>query len=403
MTLRSPPWDRLQVLEAVKERIWKYLTLSSEVGEIALDAASLLQMRQGEVLVLAQVQFLLSDEVGALLKTLPELVRRLPTTTVHEEAWSAERVRGAVQWSRTVSARMATGLPNLYVTRPPERDYDTPENALLGFLLTAIEASGARPGWPNPVAKGAGAVASSRIADATKWKQHRMLASVGTGTPSPRTVARIRSGRHRRRFQPALDALELYRSLLVHIDRAHIRSLIETQGLSTRQNPTLFELLCTFNILDALANLGWQVPPLRLFAGSLHLTARRNHERLDLWYQTVPQQLRTSSRYIETLIAHGFASPADLRPDLVLRIDGGQPRWLLVECKVRKKGVEEAARAALTDLLAYRKTFEVGLADTSGVVGLGIAWGEGLAPRPSEQVLLATPERIMEALEMFLD
>jgi hypothetical protein len=70
-----------------------------------------------------------------------------------------------------------------------------------------------------------------------------------------------------------------------------------------------------------------------------------------------------------------------------------------VEVKGGKRPVEEAARAATYDLLAYRTAFDVPLARQAGPYGLGIAWGARLVHNPFSEVLLCTPDNLGRALQ----
>ena len=83
------------------------------------EAAALLQMPELQVRALAQIQFVLSRQVAALLDAMPQLVRRLATTTVNEEEWSVDRVRGPIQWAPILSGRLTTGLLVSTLRRPP--------------------------------------------------------------------------------------------------------------------------------------------------------------------------------------------------------------------------------------------------------------------------------------------
>jgi hypothetical protein len=76
----------------------------------------------------------------------------------------------------------------------------------------------------------------------------------------------------------------------------------------------------------------------------------------------------------------------------------GTSRWLLVEVKGGKRPVDEAARAAAYDLLAYRTAFDARLARQARPYGLGIAWGAGLVHNPFSEVLLCTPDSLEHAL-----
>ena len=139
----QPSVGRAEQLRRIRDRIWLHLSPTAEfIEEVAPDAAALLQLGEIDLRQLARLHFVASREVGALLDALPRLIRRLSTTSVADEEWSTERLRGAVQWARTIGARAATGTPALYVIAPTQRAYQTPENELLAFVLDAISRLG---------------------------------------------------------------------------------------------------------------------------------------------------------------------------------------------------------------------------------------------------------------------
>src|SRR5262245_46795547 len=136
--MRNASWDRDSVISDIRDRIWHHLSPSAETAEdVLLDAAALLQLSSNETLRLAEVHFLLSDEVERLLKSLPALVRRLPPSTLPVEVWSADRVAGPIHWPKTFAARSA-GNPGLFVTTPSVRAYDTPPTSVLVNVLERI-------------------------------------------------------------------------------------------------------------------------------------------------------------------------------------------------------------------------------------------------------------------------
>ena len=98
---------------------------------------------------------MIRTELGALLAQLRFLARRLATTTATKEEWSAERIRGALQWGRTIGVRQATGIPHMYVTAPARRAFQTAENELLVTVLDAVIALGRETGWQRSVLFGA--------------------------------------------------------------------------------------------------------------------------------------------------------------------------------------------------------------------------------------------------------
>jgi hypothetical protein len=226
-----------------------------------------------------------------------------------------------------------------------------------------------------------------------------MLTQVERRPLHPRSIARIRSGRFRRRYQPVLDAWYRYTALVGRLDRRAVRDAVEAYGLVTRSDPTLFELYCTFEALKILAGLGWQVGHFGLVGGSLLLGARRGEERLEISYQATPALLSRGSRYGRVQKRHSIPMGA-LRPDLVFHwTAGGASRWLLVEVKGGNRKIEDSARAALLDLLAYRSAFTDALTETPPPYGLGIAWGAELEPSWRSEVALCSPDLLRPSLE----
>jgi hypothetical protein len=399
--MRTLPWVREDLIARIQRDVWRYLTPAASVEAELLQAAALLQITPRELRILGRLQFLISDELGELLAQLPFLVRRLATTTANEEEWSADHIRGAIQWARTLGARRATGIPHLYVTSPARRAYQTPENELLALVLDAVVTLGRQSGWRRSESADVGRLINSRVTAAERWLQTRALLEVERRPMSPRKLSRVRSGRHRRHYQSAIDAYGRYRLLAQNLDRTAIREAVETYGLISRDDATLFELVCTFVVIGSLRELGWQLEPLGLFQGSLLLRGRRDSEQLELSYQSTPKELRRDSRYRDVLKAQGV-SPGPLRPDLVLtRTSQHSVTRLLVEAKGGRRDAAESARAATFDLLAYRTAYSGALDQQAAFFGLGIVWGADLRPSESSEISLCTPDTVKLGLARF--
>jgi hypothetical protein len=167
--MRTLPWRRSDLIDRVHHDLWRYLTPAADIETEVLEAAALLQMRPHELRTLGSLQFLISDQLGALLEYMPFLLRRLSTTTALEEEISADRVRGAIQWGRTIGLQHAIGMPNMYVTAPSRRAFQTPENELLVFLLDQTLALGRLLGWGSSTSPNAGRLVSQRVQNAERW------------------------------------------------------------------------------------------------------------------------------------------------------------------------------------------------------------------------------------------
>jgi hypothetical protein len=402
--MRTLAWDRGARIAEVKDRIWSYVSPASrhELPGL-LVAAALLKWPEADALRIGELQFLLSDEVGDLLGAMPQLVRRLATASAHEERWATDRLHGPVQWNRTLSLRAATGSPLLFVTAPAERVYQTPENQLLVHVLDAIVRTATSSGWAERLTpQRPGRTVRERLSEAARWQQSRMLQEIDRASPTQRSLARIRSGRRSHRYSTVLAAYDKLVSLVEHLDREAIRQAIEQTALVTADEATLFELLTTFRLVDALRENGWQVRPFHLFDGRVQTNGQRQDGRqIDLWYQSTPPALAAGSHYRQILASHSFPHRHELRPDVILRWTdpGHQLRWLIVECKLSQTGgAGHAARQSLADLLSYRRSFDPVLKAAGHPYGLGVAWGAGLSPADDAEVALCTPDTISEAI-----
>jgi hypothetical protein len=406
--VRSRPWSREQAIAEVRRDIWRYLKhTASREPELQLEAAAILQMPAAEVRTLAQAQFILGEDVRALLDGMGGLMRRLATTTVDEEECSAEHVRGPIQWGPTLMEQSKTGLRHRYVTAPAKRAFDTPENRILVAALVAIVDVGERTGWHRLGERHLAGEVRARVDEARHWRSRRALSSILVTNPTPRALSRLASGRTRRRYRPAVEVVRTHQRLVRRLDRDAIRTAVERHALVTSSDDVLLELLCAFAIARALTDSGWVVShPGLVRHGRCFLTASRGHVRLELHYQGVPARLAAGAAYDEVQKAHGF--PGDgigrLRPDFVIRLhDDDGERWILGEVKGGpRRRVQDSARDALYDLLAYRRNYDGQLAGSTGPHGFGIAWGAELEPAAGSEVVLCTPDRLGQALDALL-
>src|SRR5436190_3466787 len=191
--MRSLGWIRQDLIAEIRRDLWRYLTPAATIEGEALQAAALLQLPVDELRVLGRLQFLVSEELGEFLRELPFLARRLATTTASEEEWSAERIRGAIQWARTIGVRQATGIPNLYVTSPARRAYQTPENELLVLVLDAVVTLARQSGWERSTSEVIGKTVNDRAAEASRWLQMRALLEVERRPMTGLKLSRIRT------------------------------------------------------------------------------------------------------------------------------------------------------------------------------------------------------------------
>jgi hypothetical protein len=401
--LTTVAWNRPQSIEQIKRHIWRHLTQAASTDdEIVLDAAGLLNMRPADVRVFAQLHFIIADAVRDLLRQMPLLSRRLATTTEHELETSSERIQGAIRWGETIAARAATGLPHVFVTASARRAYDTPENQVLAFALRSIVDFGKTTKWHESTSAGLGESIRDRVAEAMKWQELRALKEVDSEPPQPKTIARVRSSRRRRQYRFALDVVDLYDRYIRRLDRAALRDAVEHRALVVSDNATLLELLCGFELIKALRCQGWSGRAARIFPQRLIYDAGRDGIRLRLYSQPETLPLSAGSIYGEVQTGHAI-SAGRLRPDYVIRLDRStDTRWIIIEVKGVDRTVEESAREAIQNLLAYRRAFDPALSRQEEPYGLGIAWGADLHPAAEGEIRLCTPDQIPAAVETLL-
>ena len=107
----------------------------------------------------------------------------------------------------------------------------------------------------------------------------------------------------------------------------------------------------TFQVIDALKALGWQMALFTLFHGRLSINGHTaDGKQIDLWYQTTPRALSDVSHYRQVLTSHGFTGTRQLRPGhhaAMMTAPGDQERLAAYRnANSAKLGSEQAARRA---------------------------------------------------------
>lgn len=204
-----------------------------------------------------------SAEADRLIEEFPHTIRSLATSMqTHAERCVGE-LRGPVLWSETISARAASfGNPDVYICSTPSRAYDVEENQVLVWALVrvheAAEAAQAetaavvdeslqRHAWRNGVAAG-------------RFAEHPSLAHVARRLPGPRAFKKIRTGKKRKAYEPALAVLD---RLAEPLAPAEVRALCDDR------TEALHELL--MRIVHALeVRTDNRLPEFRIEHGGLY-------------------------------------------------------------------------------------------------------------------------------------
>ena len=171
-------------------------------AEPLADVSALLNLRSEDLRRVINTHLAFTEPIIRFVEALPEALRRPGQSSLRPPVIS-QAVRGPVDWAATYRARYQQGgNPALFVTRPAERIFNTPENqALLWFLRTLTDRMEAirpveldRAGvmrrgeswWPHVLELGR---------DLAEAHRHRWLSAVTPVRPSPLTLNRLRSSR----------------------------------------------------------------------------------------------------------------------------------------------------------------------------------------------------------------
>jgi hypothetical protein len=193
--------------------LWRRLHPATDPAEAL---AALLGLPVPEARTRLDTLLATSPEAEALLGGMDRTIRSLAVSTIARPDQCRGELRGPVLWSETAAARAASGgADDVFVCVLPERAYDTPENRVLVQALLTIARAGRATGEGRAdAADDDAARARANRVRASRWLDHKALASVPARPPDGRSFRRARSGRSARTYAPALALLSLASSPL---------------------------------------------------------------------------------------------------------------------------------------------------------------------------------------------
>ncbi len=357
--------ERLKYLDEVREHLPAFL---SEVAygraEPLQDVSALLNLRAQDLRRVITTHLAFTEPIIRFVEALPEALRRPMSSSLRPPIVS-QAVRGPVDWAATYRTRYQQGgNPALFVVRPAERVFDTPENqALVWFLnelskrieaIKPVESDSARimggESWYPHVLD-----LSRQLAEAYR---HRWLSAVQSVRPTALTLHRLGSARTEFYATVLPEAIE---TLLRYTERPSpddITELLCQRYFEPRLNWQLFELVIALRLTGAFEErLGTKRSPRRLLVGyERHPFARYELDERDvvqLWYQAWPD-IDTRSLLGEARDRH-ILGAGSTRPDFVIeRRSGDTPvDVLLIEVKASRN--PRTLGAGLLQLLGYLK------------------------------------------------
>lgn len=352
------------MLDEVRSYLPAYLSSPARVHRQTLeDVRQLLRLEMADVRRLVAIHVCLSSQVTGFLDALPEGMRHAPAASARTAA-ATRAVRGSIDWGGTVRQRSMTGNDRtLFATRTAERDFDTGENRVVAWLVSAIDRAlriaagswaGDEPGTPGLLKDDLTAM-RAKVARARKLKQ---LESIDAGPPSPRAVGTLRTSR--RAF--AREHVAPVAELMLRADDPGpevITEILCELFFEPDAAWRLYELLIALRLARAFDDpaLGLVPRPMRLLRGAANPGAYATYRlpdggTVELTYQGWPKDATPSTRW-QAAASHGLKTKASL-PDLLVIRRASDKRIvdvIVLELKASLRGKYLAQ--GLSQLLGY--------------------------------------------------
>jgi hypothetical protein len=358
--------ERAGYLDEVREHLPAFLSeVAYERSDPLADVSALLNLRSEDLRRVVDTHLAFTEPIIRFVRALPEGLRK-PISSSLRPPVTAQAVRGPVDWGATYRARYQQGgNAALFVVRPAERIFNTPENQALLWFLHALrdrverirpvesDSVGAmRPGeswWPHVTQL------SRELAEGLR---PRWLSAVVPVRPTALVLARLRSSRQKFYAETLPEAIEVMLRYTERPRPADIAELLCQRYFEPRLNWQLFELVVALRLTRTFEKrLGTKRSPTRLLVGRAHVPFARYElgagVEIRFWYQSWPD-VGPRSLLREARERHGLASGSS-RPDYVLerRAGGKLVDSILLEVKASRNS--RTLGAGLLQMLGYLK------------------------------------------------
>jgi hypothetical protein len=384
---------------------------SGELGRFALNEAlaeadlAAGSYRVRHVRDLVRLGFLLSPETRSFVSAVAANMQLLRASSARRFATLEGYVRGAINWSRTVTLQVTR--PTSFVCADPYRSFDLAENQMLRALIehhhhdlghVLNRWGGELDGWRLELHRTQALL--EQIRTNPYYRRIPATSACDAFRLPPRLVQRVRSRRSR------LSRLIL-RQFLAHADTcgdaarpAAVRQAL-LHGLRWPNENKTFELFSLFALV-ALLRTGAACDPViepiyrRSVGDGWFARARGDGVSISVYYQTVPPDLAVDFAgigmepsirdYVEFLQGYG-ARLGGLRPDAVIDCRSRDGRRLVL-VEVKNTTSPNTIRNGMRELVDYRhllRSRATGAAPNGEVRGLLVALS---VPRKSLDVRL---------------
>ncbi|MBZ2165895.1 hypothetical protein [Methanobacterium spitsbergense] len=400
-------WDKKEVYEYIKPRLWLYLFRESS-PKLKINPENL-EIGESHIDILKRVHFLLSAEVKDLVNILPQLMRNLSHSTQKEVIRSQGIIKGRIDWNLTYKERYGSGYndKSIFMCKPASRMYDLPENQILKYILTNIaeiaetfqfikpeeniEIEYLKDNWQDDIIGSNHTIKKALnniyIQNLTKTKRIK-----------PRDLQRLRTHRNRIYRNEILKCYELYDKIFHNNQLETIKSLIGNQLLKPTKEEDLYEIYALFHIIDQLGTKQKNTPNSTLDINLIMAHQKKPYTAqyqdpettIKIYYQQIPCPLAQNSQYKDILKKYSLNVRSRL-PDIILEIEQkNKIQYKIIEIKLTER--REYIVDSMYKLLGYLKDFEKCINNSNNPKGILIIWNgiktETIETYEEEEILI---------------
>jgi len=384
----SDCWDskiHKQIVDYSSKWLWRFIQSNAKETDVEEIILNLTGLRKRDLNMLADIHFLLSDDVRVLLNEIaPKIINRLSKESINENILDRNNVRGRIHWPRTINARAASGNDKtLYVYTRRAQIFDLPENRLFLYIVKYVNEKARN----FAVEDFLNLTWYAEIDNYEKWVDKIKVITTKTAfilrNPIISKIGNLPELSNKIIELTKKCRNAIYKELakiadrLINCQKAPVLFLKEElKGyiLEPLNKDTLYEIAVLFKTLNTALECGWKEERAGLIGGSSKFISilTKGNCKLKLYYQKLPRDMACISKYGDIMTDYGLSEKLR-RPDIILEFSNGQKRdYIIVEVKRSQK------RDYLVDgtykLLGYLKDFELLNNENSKISGFLVGW-----------------------------
>ena len=404
--------DHKEILKKSTNVLWRFIQNNSKLNEAKEVCANVLDLSEKDLKLLKHIHFLLDEQIiNFINKTAPKILNRLSKTSYRRRRTVKGAVKGKLDMLATVKHQAVVGgNSNEFVVLDWSSDFDVMENRLMKYILNKILIS-AQKVTGNDLEN---EVISRE--DSQKWvdkaaviekKTHKLLRNVylkqveNLHEISKHIIEQVDKVRGHW-YKDLVKVSNLYFKVFEEeSNNRFLESLLKKRFFEPLDRNTLYELYTLSNVIITIKNSDWKICENNLITHENDVISKyiKNKNKLIIYYQNLPKEMKKESKYGDVLNNYGFSNYLR-RPDIILEyIEDGKKSFCIIEVKRSK------SRSYLVEgiykLMGYQKDFESCLNNgLSEVTGILVGWSgfKKKVDSIKSDIMLANKNNLQEVL-----